>query len=135
MLRTSDYDYHLPPEHIAQEPVSPRDASRLMVLDRTLQTLHHQRFTDILDFLNPNDCLVFNDTKVIPARLFGVRCRDRFPTDPPVRIEILLVQEVHIGDMRTGFNPVDTSVWQCLAKPSRFTTRLFKKLIILKYQW
>jgi len=68
---TSDFDYDLPPELIAQTPVEPRDASRLLVLDRARDTLAHRHFGDILDYLQPGDLLVANETRVIPARLFA----------------------------------------------------------------
>ncbi|MBR7098602.1 MAG: S-adenosylmethionine:tRNA ribosyltransferase-isomerase, partial [Clostridia bacterium] len=70
-LRTSDFFYELPDELIAQHPIEPRDASRLMVLNREKGTISHCHFADIVAFLNPNDVLVINDSKVIPARLYG----------------------------------------------------------------
>lgn len=70
-MRTSDFDYHLPPEQIAQTPIEPRDASRLLVLNRTDGSLAHRRFGDIVEYLHPGDVLVFNQTRVIPARLHG----------------------------------------------------------------
>jgi S-adenosylmethionine:tRNA ribosyltransferase-isomerase len=70
-MKTSDFDYTLPPEQIAQTPIEPRDASRLLVLDRTSSGLEHRQFSDIGDYLNPGDVLVFNQTRVIPARLRG----------------------------------------------------------------
>ena len=72
-MKTSDFDYHLPVELIAQTPVEPRDSSRLMILRRTDGSLEHRRFFDIIDFLNPGDVLVLNDSRVIPARLWGCR--------------------------------------------------------------
>jgi S-adenosylmethionine:tRNA ribosyltransferase-isomerase len=70
-LLTSSFDYPLPPELIAQTPLEPRDASRLLVLDRATGDLAHRHFYDIGDYLRPGDLLVFNDSRVIPARLFG----------------------------------------------------------------
>ncbi len=70
-MQTSDFDYSLPPEYIAQTPVEPRDASRLMVLDRSRDTITHSQFSRLGEFLNPGDLLVLNESKVIPARLFG----------------------------------------------------------------
>ena len=70
-LRTADFSYELPAEQIAQHPIEPRDHSKLMVLDRTAHTLTHQHFYDIIDYLRPEDVLVINDSKVIPARLYG----------------------------------------------------------------
>lgn len=71
LMKTSEFDYDLPPELVAQEPVSPRDASRLMVLERTTETISHHAFRDLTEFLRPGDIMVANDTRVIPARLRG----------------------------------------------------------------
>lgn len=73
MFKLSDFDYHLPPDLIAQHPVRRRDSSRLLVLDRHQKSIGHRRFRDIITFLKPGDLLVLNDTKVLPARLFGRR--------------------------------------------------------------
>ena len=70
-LKTSDFYYDLPEERIAQHPMEKRDHSRLMVLDRKENTLEHKHFYDILDYLREGDVLVINDSKVIPARLYG----------------------------------------------------------------
>ncbi|MBE5822114.1 MAG: tRNA preQ1(34) S-adenosylmethionine ribosyltransferase-isomerase QueA [Clostridiales bacterium] len=70
-MKLSDFNYILPEELIAQTPIKQRDASRLMVLDRETGEIEHKIFTDIIEYLNPNDCLVINDTKVIPARIYG----------------------------------------------------------------
>ncbi len=70
-MRTSDFDYHLPPELIAQTPIEPRDASRLMVIHRAAGQIEHRLFRDIGDYLRPGDLLVANQTRVIPARLHG----------------------------------------------------------------
>jgi S-adenosylmethionine:tRNA ribosyltransferase-isomerase len=70
-MKRSDFNYLLPPQLIAQHPLSERSASRLMVLDGPSGTLSHHRFSELLDFLQPDDLLVFNDTRVIPARLWG----------------------------------------------------------------
>ena len=72
-MKTSDFDFHLPPELIAQHPLEKRSASRLLVLDRQAQTLSHQHFTDLPTYLKSGDVLVLNDTKVLPARLFGIK--------------------------------------------------------------
>lgn len=72
-INVSDYNYHLPPELIAQDPLNDRSSSRLLHLDRETGAVSHHIFTDITDFLKPGDCLVLNDTKVIPARLVGAR--------------------------------------------------------------
>jgi S-adenosylmethionine:tRNA ribosyltransferase-isomerase len=72
-MKTSDFDFHLPPELIAQHPLEKRSASRLLVLDRQAQSLTHQHFTDVPSYLQAGDVLVLNDTKVLPARLFGIK--------------------------------------------------------------
>ena len=72
-LKTEDFYYDLPEELIAQTPLQQRDASRLLVLDRTTGQTDHKHFYDILDYLQPGDCLVMNDSRVLPARLLGKR--------------------------------------------------------------
>jgi len=83
-MKTSDFDYHLPPELIAQTPIEPRDASRLMVVERATGNIIHRTFRDILAYLRPGDLLVGNDSRVIPARLHGVK-----PTGGAVEIFLL----------------------------------------------
>ena len=100
-MRTSDFDYPLPPELIAQTPVEPRDSSRLLVLDRATGKTGHRRFTDILEYLCPGDLMVFNQSRVIPARLFGAR------DDNGGRVEFLLLRREAEG------------VWEALARPGR----------------
>ncbi|MBN1428464.1 MAG: tRNA preQ1(34) S-adenosylmethionine ribosyltransferase-isomerase QueA [Anaerolineae bacterium] len=85
-MKTSDFDYYLPPEQIAQTPIDPRDASRLLVLDRASGGIEHHRFGDIGSYLRPGDLLVFNRTRVIPARLRG----RKVPTGG--RVEFLLLR-------------------------------------------
>ena len=99
-LKTHDFWYHLPEDLIAQTPLQQRDASRLLVMDRKTGAVSHQHFFDILDYLNPGDCLVMNDSRVLPARLLGNR-----PTGGAV--ELLLLKD--LGDKK----------WECLAKPGR----------------
>ena len=70
-MKVSDFHYDLPEELIAQVPISKRDESRLMVLNRKKQTIEHKVFKDIIDYLEEGDCLVINNTKVLPARLYG----------------------------------------------------------------
>ena len=72
-MKTSDFWYDLPDELIAQTPLQQRDSSRLLVLDRVSGEVQHRHFYDILDYLNPGDCLVLNDSRVLPARLLGHR--------------------------------------------------------------
>ncbi len=100
-MRTADFDYFLPEELIAQTPVEPRDHSRLMVVHRKDGTREHKHFYDILDYLNPGDALVINETKVIPARLLGVK------EDTGVPVEILLLRRENATD------------WEALVKPGR----------------
>ena len=87
-MKTSDFFYNLPKESIAQHPVFPRDSSRLMVYDRAQDVVEHKTFSDLLSLLNENDCLVVNRTRVIKARLFGVKV----PTGG--KVELLLLKEV-----------------------------------------
>ncbi len=100
-MNKSDFYYDLPEELIAQEPVTPRDASRLMVLDRDTGEIAHRHFYDIADELQAGDCLVINDTKVLPARLYGIKQ----PTG--ARVEFLLLNQKS-GD-----------VWECITGPGR----------------
>ena len=72
-MKVSDFNYDLPEELIAQVPIKDRSASRLMVLHRNNETIEHKTFRDIIDYLKPGDCLVRNNTKVIPARLYGFK--------------------------------------------------------------
>ena len=72
-MKVADFDYELPEELIAQHPNEKRDEARLLVLNRKDQTMEHKIFKDVIDFLNPGDCLVINNTKVIPARLYGIK--------------------------------------------------------------
>ena len=99
-FQTRDYWYDLPEELIAQTPLQKRDASRLMVLNRKTGEISHKHFYDIVDYLNPGDCLVMNDSRVLPARLLGHR-----PTGGAV--EVLLLRDL-------GGN-----CWECLCKPGR----------------
>ena len=72
-MQTSDFFYELPQELIAQTPLEPRDSSRLMILNKSDGSIEHKIFRDIIDYLNPGDCLILNDTRVIPARIYGVK--------------------------------------------------------------
>ena len=101
MIKTTDYDYDLPLELIAQTPLENRSESRLMVLNRKNNTIEHKKFSDIIDYLSSNDVLVLNDTKVIPARLIGEK------EDTKAVIEVLLLKDL-------GNNK-----WECLAKPQK----------------
>lgn len=99
--KTEDFDYQLPSELIAQTPVEPRDHSRLMVLDRRKGNISHRYFYEIADFLLPGDVLVFNESRVIPARLLG----KKIPTGG--KVEILLLQRKEAG------------IWEAMVKPGR----------------
>lgn len=95
------FNYDLPEELIAQDPLEDRSSSRLMVLHKDTGSIEHKIFRDIIDYLNPGDCLVINDTKVIPARLMGIK------EDTGATIEVLLLKR----------NADD--VWECLVKPGK----------------
>ena len=99
-MKTHDFYYDLPQELIAQTPLEQRDASRLMVLNRQTGEISHRHFHDILDYLNPGDCLVMNDSRVLPARLLGHR-----PTGGMA--EVLLLRDL------------GNKCWECLVKPGR----------------
>ena len=100
-MKVKDFYYELPKELIAQDPLTDRSSSRLMVVDRHTGEIRHDIFRNITDYLKPSDCLVINDTKVIPARLFGTR------TDTHAVIEILLLTRRSDTD------------WECLVKPGK----------------
>ena len=100
-MKTSDFDYNLPPDFIAQEPIEPRDSSRLMVLRRDTGAIEHRRFSNILDYLFPGDVMVFNNSRVIPARLKGKR------EGSGGAVEILLLRRQ------------EENVWEALVKPAR----------------
>ena len=72
-MKKSDFYYDLPKELIAQTPIEPRDHSRMMVLSRNDSTIEHKHFYDFIDLLNPGDCLILNNTRVLPARIYGVK--------------------------------------------------------------
>ena len=100
-MKTSDFDYSLPSELIAQTPVEPRDRSRLMVLNRGDGSIEHRRFSQIVDYLREGDVLVFNDSRVIPARLEARKIDSRG------RVEILLLRRL------------EANVWEALVKPGK----------------
>ena len=100
-MKTSDFDFNLPEELIAQTPIEKRDESRLLLLDKETGEIEHKRFKNILDYIDSGDTLVLNDTKVIPARLYGVK------KDTNAAIEILLL------------NDLESDVWKCLVKPAK----------------
>ncbi len=100
-MRTSDFDYHLPPGLIAQTPLEARDSSRLLLLDRATGRTEHRHFHDLPEFVRPGDVMVFNQSRVIPARLYGHRA------DTGGKVEFLLLHRESPG------------VWQALAQPGR----------------
>lgn len=100
-MKTSDFYYDLPQELIAQTPIEPRDQSRLMVVDKNTGEVTHKIFKDLIDYLNPNDCLILNDTRVIPARIYGVK------KETGAVVEFLLLKQS------------ENNVWECLCKPGK----------------
>ena len=100
-MKVEEFDYYLPEELIAQTPIKQRDASKLMILDKKTGELVHKHFYDIIDYLNPGDTLVLNDTKVLPARLIGEKVSTK------AVIEVLLLKNIE-GD-----------TWETLVKPAR----------------
>lgn len=101
-LKTADFNYELPEELIAQHPAERRDASRLMVLDRAQNSIEHRHFSDLTDYLRPGDVLVVNDSKVIPARLYG-----NVEGRPDAGIELLLLRQRELD------------IWETLVKPGK----------------
>ncbi len=97
-MKVSDFNYELPEKLIAQHPYEKRDEARLMVLDRKKEKIEHKVFKDIIDYLNPGDCLVINNTKVIPARLYGEK-------DTGAKVEFLLLKRIE-GD-----------TWEVMVRP------------------
>lgn len=100
-MRVEDFDYELPKELIAQTPLEKRDSSKLMVVDRNTGEVKSRKFTDILDYLEEGDTLVLNDTKVLPARLIGIK------EETNAIIEILLLKDI------------ENDTWECLTKPAK----------------
>ena len=97
-MKVTDFDYELPEELIAQTPMEKRDESRLMVLDRKEQTIEHKHFKDVIDYLEPGDVLVRNNTKVIPSRLYGKK-------ETGAKVEFLLL------------NNMEKDIWECIVRP------------------
>jgi S-adenosylmethionine:tRNA ribosyltransferase-isomerase len=100
-MKTSDFYYDLPTEYIAQTPTEPRDHAKLLVYDRSTKTIEHKHFYDLPNYLNKGDCLVINETRVMPARLLGTR------EDTGSFIEFLLLKRI------------DTDTWEILARPGK----------------
>ena len=100
-MKVSDFNYNLPQELIAQVPIKNRDESRLMVLDKKNKTIEHKIFKDIINYLKPGDCLVRNNTKVIPARLYGIK------EETGIHVEFLLL------------NRIEGDYWEVMVRPGR----------------
>lgn len=100
-MQLNDFDFHLPEELIAQTPLKDRTSSRLMVLDRNTGNINHRQFYNIIDYFNAGDCLVLNDTRVLPARLYGMK------EDTGAKIEVLLLKQV------------EGNCWETLVKPAK----------------
>ncbi len=100
-MKTSDFYYNLPEELIAQTPIEPRNQSRLMVFDKKTGDLEHKKFENLKDYLKSGDCLVLNDTRVLPARIFGTRI------DTGAVVEFVLLKQREIN------------IWECLAGPGK----------------
>lgn len=123
-MHINDFDYTLPEELIAQHPTDKRDCSRLLVIDKASGTVEHKRFFNILEYLKPGDCLVMNNSKVIPARLFGIKEKTG------AKVEFLLIKRIK-GD-----------IWQTMVKPGKklhpgdvvsFSNKVKLKAEILEY--
>lgn len=100
-MKTSDFYYDLPEEQIAQTPLEPRDSSRLMVLGRESGSIEHRHFYDIIDYLEEGDCLIANDSRVLPARIYGTK------VDTGANVEFLLLKQV------------ENNTWETLCKPGK----------------
>ena len=100
-MKTSDFFYELPQALIAQTPVEPRDSSKLLILNKNDGSTEHRIFRDLTDYLNPGDCLILNDTRVIPARIYGVK------KETGAVVEFLLLKQM------------ENNVWECLCKPGK----------------
>lgn len=110
-MKTSDFDYYLPKELIAQHPLERRDSSRLAVFHKNSGEIEHRHFSDITEYLRPGDVLVINDTRVIPARLLGVRITSAVPEERAAEheknCEVLLLKRLSLTD------------WECIVRPGK----------------
>ena len=100
-MKTDDFDYYLPEELIAQTPLEKRDSSKFLVLDKETGNIEHRKFNDIVEYLDPGDVLVLNDTKVIPARLYGIK------EETNAHVEILMLKDL------------GSDTWEVLCKPAK----------------
>jgi len=104
-MKSSEFNYNLPKELIAQTPIEKRDESRLLILDKDLGKIEHKTFRDILDYFEKGDCLVINNTKVIPARLYGIKIEES--KDTRTEVEFLLIKQL------------EKDMWEVLVKPGK----------------
>ena len=100
-MKTSDFFYDLPQELIAQTPLEPRDSSRLLIMDKKTGNIEHKHFYDIINYLNKGDCLIANNSRVLPARIYGIK------DETGANVEFLLLKQV------------GNKVWETLAKPGK----------------
>ena len=100
-MKTADFYYDLPEELIAQTPVEPRDSSRMLVMNKITGELSHEHFYDILDHLHEGDCLILNDSRVLPARIYGIK------DETGANVEFLLLRQI------------ESKKWETLAKPGK----------------
>ncbi len=135
-MKVADFNYNLPEELIAQVPIENRDTSRLMVLDRKNKTIDHKIFKDILDYLEPGDCLVRNNTKVIPARLYGIK------EETGIVVEFLLLNRIEAK--KQNENGKNEEIWEVMVRPrktfkTRYKSKLWRGLVesrnIRNYGW
>ena len=107
MQSLHDYFYELPGELIAQTPCEKRDECRLLVLDRKTGSIEHKHFYNVTEYLKPGDCLVINDSRVIPARIYGVKQRETADANEPSRVECLLLRQRELD------------LWECIVRPGK----------------
>jgi len=112
-MEVKDFYYDLPEELIAQDPLEKRDESRFMVIHRDTGEIEHRKFHDIIEYLNPGDCLVINDTKVIPARLLGEK------EETGAAIEVLLLKDASERYAELAKSKKNIRIWECLVKPGK----------------
>ena len=107
-MKIDEFDYNLPEHLIAQKPADRRDGSRLLVVHRSTETIEHKHFYDILDYLKPGDCLVLNDSRVLPARLYGRKLQKQAGAkEPGAKVEFLLIKRK------------DGDQWETMVRPGR----------------
>jgi len=106
-MKLSEFTFELPKELIAQHPIEKRDEAKLLVLNRKRETIEHKVFKNIIEYLNKGDCLVINDTKVMPARLYGIKKYENKKIDKPLCVEFLLL------------NKIEKDKWEVLVRPGK----------------